>query len=102
MSLPVARPPVLGDKRRELPTAPAVMSPYERGVRLVHRTYKLTLSPFFGQSCRFLPSCSDYGRDALIQHGPLRGGWLAARRFCKCHPWGGSGYDPVPPSKTNR
>ena len=70
---------------------------YERGVRLVHRGYKLTLSPFFGQSCRFLPTCSDYGRDALIQHGPVKGGWLTVRRLCKCHPWGGSGYDPVPP-----
>ena len=70
---------------------------YERGVRLAHRGYKLTLSPFFGRSCRFLPTCSDYGRDALIQHGPVRGGWLTLRRVCKCHPWGGSGYDPVPP-----
>ena len=66
------------------------------------RLYQLTLSPFFGQSCRFQPTCSDYGRDALIQHGPVRGGWLAARRFCKCHPWGGSGYDPVPPTEVNR
>jgi hypothetical protein len=70
---------------------------YERGVRLAHRGYKLTLSPLFGQSCRFLPTCSDYGRDALIQHGPLKGGWLTVRRLCKCHPLGKSGYDPVPP-----
>lgn len=46
---------------------------YERGVRLAHRGYKLTLSPLIGQSCRFRPTCSDYGRDALIQHGPLKG-----------------------------
>ena len=70
---------------------------YERGVRLAHRGYKLTLSPLIGQQCRFLPTCSDYGRDALIQHGPIKGGWLTLRRVCKCHPWGGSGYDPVPP-----
>lgn len=73
------------------------MSAYERGVRLAHRAYKLTLSPFFGQSCRFLPTCSDYARDALIVHGPAKGGWLTVRRLCKCHPFGGSGYDPVPP-----
>ena len=70
---------------------------YERGVRLAHRGYKLTLSPLIGQQCRFLPTCSDYGRDALIQHGPVRGSWLTLRRLCKCHPFGGSGYDPVPP-----
>jgi uncharacterized protein len=70
---------------------------YERGVRLAHRGYKLTLSPLIGQSCRFLPTCSDYGRDALIAHGPVRGGWLTVRRLCRCHPFGGSGYDPVPP-----
>ena len=70
---------------------------YEGGVRAAHRAYKVTLSPFFGQSCRFLPTCSDYGRDALIVHGPVRGGWLTMRRLCKCHPFGGSGYDPVPP-----
>ncbi len=65
-----------------------------------HRGYKLTLSPLIGQQCRFLPTCSDYGRDALIQHGPVRGGWLTVRRLCKCHPFGGSGYDPVPPRET--
>ena len=76
------------------------MSLYERGVRAGHRAYKLTLSPLIGQSCRFLPTCSDYTRDALLQHGPIKGGWLGVRRLCKCHPFGGSGYDPVPPVKT--
>lgn len=76
---------------------------YERGVRLAHRGYKLTLSPLIGQSCRFRPTCSDYGRDALIQHGPLKGGWLTVRRLCKCQPFGeGWKYDPVPPAKTKR
>lgn len=70
---------------------------YERGVRLAHRGYKLTLSPLIGQQCRFLPTCSDYAAEALIVHGPVRGGWLAARRLCKCHPFGSFGYDPVPP-----
>jgi putative membrane protein insertion efficiency factor len=69
---------------------------YERGVRAAHRGYKITLSPLIGQSCRYLPTCSDYARDALLQHGPARGGWLMVKRLCKCHPFGGSGYDPVP------
>lgn len=79
---------------------------YERGVRAAHRCYKLTLSPLIGQSCRFQPTCSDYARDALIQHGPVRGGWLTVRRLCKCHPFSGLDwtYDPVPspPEKTKR
>ena len=61
------------------------------------RGYKILISPLFTGACRFQPSCSDYAAEALILHGPVRGGWLAARRLCRCHPWGGSGYDPVPP-----
>ena len=72
---------------------------YETAVRLGHRAYKLTLSPWIGRSCRFAPTCSDYAADALITHGPLRGGWLALRRVARCHPFGGSGLDPVPPRK---
>jgi putative membrane protein insertion efficiency factor len=60
------------------------------------RAYKLLASPFFAGSCRFLPSCSDYARDAMIEHGVLRGTWLAARRLSRCHPLGSSGFDPVP------
>jgi putative membrane protein insertion efficiency factor len=70
---------------------------YSSVVRGVHRAYKLTLSPWIGTQCRFLPTCSDYAAEALISHGPVRGGYLAARRLCRCHPFGGSGYDPVPP-----
>jgi len=76
------------------------MTLYERSVRLAHRAYKLTLSPWIGRSCRFVPSCSDYARDALILHGPVRGSYLAARRLCRCQPFGGRGFDPVPPSPT--
>jgi len=46
--------------------------------------------------CRFTPSCSSYAREALEVHGAARGGWLAAKRICRCHPWGGHGWDPVP------
>jgi len=74
------------------------MTLYERSVRGVHRAYKLTLSLLIGNRCRFEPTCSDYAAQALIVHGPWRGGLLATRRLCRCHPWGGSGHDPVPPS----
>jgi len=72
------------------------MTFYARVIKLVHRAYKLTLSPWIGRQCRYLPTCSDYAAEALIRHGPLRGGLLAAGRLCRCHPWGGSGFDPVP------
>lgn len=72
--------------------------PYEQFVRLALRAYKLTLSPLIGRQCRFHPTCSEYAAEALITHGPVRGGWLAARRVCRCGPWGGWGYDPVPPA----
>jgi putative membrane protein insertion efficiency factor len=54
------------------------------------------ISPVLGPSCRYLPTCSEYALTALEAHGLLRGGWLAVRRLTRCHPWGGSGYDPVP------
>jgi putative membrane protein insertion efficiency factor len=60
------------------------------------RAYKLLISPYFAGSCRFLPSCSDFAREAVIQHGVVRGTWLAARRLARCHPLGASGFDPVP------
>ena len=78
------------------------MTLYQSVVRLGHRAYKLTLSPWIGRQCRFLPTCSDYAAEALILHGPLRGGALAVWRVCKCHPFGGSGYDPVPPRAPRR
>lgn len=80
------------------------MSKYARGalmplqwllVALV-RLYQLSISPLLPPSCRFTPTCSQYALEALRRHGPLRGGWMAFRRLCRCHPWGGSGYDPVP------
>ncbi|WP_337186927.1 membrane protein insertion efficiency factor YidD [Phenylobacterium sp.] len=75
------------------------MSFYERCVRGVLRAYKLTLSPLIGPSCRFSPTCSEYAAQALIGHGPVRGSWLTVRRLCRCHPWGGAGWDPPPPPR---
>lgn len=59
--------------------------------------YRYLISPFTPASCRYQPTCSAYAIEAVEQHGVLKGGWLALRRIFRCHPWGGSGYDPVPP-----
>ena len=61
------------------------------------RFYQLTLAYFFVGACRYEPSCSAYAAEAVLRHGPLKGSWLAAHRLCRCGPWGGQGYDPVPP-----
>ena len=58
--------------------------------------YKGAISPLTPPSCRFTPSCSTYAVEALRRHGPFKGLYLAIRRILRCHPWGGSGYDPVP------
>lgn len=60
------------------------------------RFYQLAISPHFPASCRYTPTCSQYAVEALRRHGPFKGLWLALRRIMRCHPWGGSGYDPVP------
>jgi len=60
------------------------------------RAYQLVLSPWLGQHCRFAPSCSAYAAEAIRRHGVLVGTWYALRRLARCHPWGGSGHDPVP------
>ena len=60
------------------------------------RLYQLVLSPFMLPRCRHLPTCSEYAIEAFREHGALRGGWLALRRIARCHPFGTSGYDPVP------
>lgn len=62
------------------------------------RAYQVAVSPFLAPSCRFHPSCSNYAIEAVERHGAARGGLLAARRLCKCHPWHDGGFDPVPPT----
>lgn len=60
------------------------------------RFYQVCISPYKPASCRFTPTCSAYALEALRKYGPFKGGYLAVRRILRCHPWGGSGYDPVP------
>jgi len=78
------------------------VTPLAHVVALPVRAYRLLISPWLGQSCRFQPTCSAYALEALERHGGLRGGWLTLRRLLRCHPWGGSGYDPVPPARRDR
>lgn len=61
------------------------------------RVYKYCISPLLPPACRYVPTCSVYAMEAIERHGVFRGGYLAARRLLRCHPWGDSGYDPVPP-----
>lgn len=61
------------------------------------KIYQKFLSPIFAGSCRYQPSCSQYFIDALQIHGTIKGSYLGIKRILRCHPWGGSGYDPVPP-----
>ena len=75
------------------------MSPLARILTLPVHAYRLVVSPLLGSNCRFQPTCSEYALEALRRHGAFRGGWLALRRVLRCHPGGGSGYDPVPEPK---
>ncbi|TXD84357.1 membrane protein insertion efficiency factor YidD [Subsaximicrobium wynnwilliamsii] len=65
------------------------------------KVYQSLISPFFPASCRFQPTCSQYAKEALLIHGIWKGGKLAVIRIFSCHPWGGSGYDPVPKKDDN-
>lgn len=65
-------------------------------LRALVSAYRVVLSPLLGPRCRHLPTCSEYAQEALERFGGPRGGWLALRRVLRCHPWGSSGYDPVP------
>jgi putative membrane protein insertion efficiency factor len=74
--------------------AARVLAAAVRGYRWVRRNIRPGLP-----TCRYIPSCSAYGLEALETHGAVRGSWLALRRVCRCHPWGGHGYDPVPEAR---
>ena len=63
---------------------------------IVIKIYQVLISPLFPSSCRYMPTCSHYTIEALKKHGLFKGGWLGIKRISKCHPWGGSGHDPVP------
>lgn len=58
--------------------------------------YQYVISPVLGPKCRYTPTCSHYGLEAIKKYGPFKGGWLAIKRIASCHPWGGHGYDPLP------
>lgn len=69
---------------------------------VVHRIYKVTLSPLLGNACRFTPYCSDYALEAIRVHGLVKGSWLAIRRVSRCHAWNPGSIDPVPPRKEDQ
>jgi len=83
----------------ELPHPRAPQTPRNLGQRfllILLTAYKGLASPWYSGSCRYVPSCSDYAREAIVEHGALRGGWLATRRLARCNPLGSYGFDPVP------
>ena len=67
------------------------------GQRAILLYQRLTVNKL--PSCRYMPSCSEYAYEAIDMHGILKGGWYSTKRICRCHPWGGYGYDPVPERK---
>ncbi|MFT4635599.1 MAG: putative membrane protein insertion efficiency factor [Arenicella sp.] len=75
-------------------------------LQTLFKLYYLLVSPFLGNRCRYAPSCSEYANQALEMHGVSKGLWLTFKRLSRCHPWGGSGLDPVPttekPSKDDQ
>jgi uncharacterized protein len=69
----------------------------QRGLLVAITGYKGLISPLFAGSCRYVPSCSEYAKLAVIEHGAIKGAWFAVRRLARCHPFGSHGFDPVPP-----
>ncbi|HEB60496.1 MAG TPA: membrane protein insertion efficiency factor YidD [Phycisphaeraceae bacterium] len=88
-------------KRASLPRrlVKFVVSLPSHGCILLIRIYQVSLGPFLGGQCRFQPTCSYYAIDAYREHGFWKGSYLAMKRILRCHPLGGSGYDPVPPKR---
>jgi putative membrane protein insertion efficiency factor len=77
------------------------MTPFAWMAERAVRGYQLVIRPALPRACRFVPSCSEYARLALIEHGLLRGSWLALKRIGRCHPFHPGGYDPPPPRRVN-
>ena len=73
-----------------------MINPLSYIVIVLIKVYQYTLSPLLGASCRYQPTCSQYGIEALKKHGFLKGTYLTVKRFISCNPWGGHGHDPVP------
>lgn len=96
MPLPVVK----GDGKGMQPAAESLRKPMRKLITAILLLpilfYQRCVSPFTPPSCRFTPTCSEYARQAIVKHGPVKGLWLAVKRLLRCHPWGGSGYDPVP------
>jgi len=74
------------------------MNPITWILRVLIRGYKLFISPVLPMGCRFYPTCSSYALEAIDTHGPLKGGWMGAKRIARCHPWNDGGVDLVPPA----
>jgi putative membrane protein insertion efficiency factor len=72
------------------------MSVLAKILLLLVRFYQKCVSPLLPGACRYTPTCSAYAVEAITKYGAIKGGWLSVKRICRCHPFGGSGYDPVP------
>jgi hypothetical protein len=72
------------------------LMPFSWIMLLAIKFYRLAISPWLPAACRYTPTCSQYGMEAIRKHGAFKGGWLTLRRISRCHPWGGHGHDPVP------
>ncbi|PCJ89862.1 MAG: membrane protein insertion efficiency factor YidD [Flavobacteriales bacterium] len=72
------------------------MNPLSNIFIFIIKIYQGMISPLFPATCRYSPTCSEYGMCAVKKHGAFKGGWLTMKRFFSCHPWGGHGIDPVP------
>jgi putative membrane protein insertion efficiency factor len=72
-------------------------TPLQRAATAIIRGYQLFISPLLGPRCRFTPTCSQYGIEAINRHGFLKGAWLTSKRLLRCHPFNDGGSDPVPP-----
>jgi len=94
---PGGQQPAASGQRPAASSQQPAAGPLARLLILPVRGYQRFLSPLLPPSCRYTPTCSQYMVEALAVHGPVKGLWLGTRRICRCQPWGGSGWDPVPP-----